>query len=90
MEVNATGNQQSRMGEKMYELSFKSKMLAKEPESRSLRSLYEEIKAIVPLHDILTWLIGHCIDDQDMIELMDKLQVCFLRFNDSIFSGINL
>eukprot|EP00094_Tigriopus_californicus_P002158 TCALIF_02081-PA protein Name:"Protein of unknown function" AED:0.07 eAED:0.07 QI:86/0.5/0.33/0.66/0/0.33/3/1839/136 len=41
---------------------------------RSLRSLYEEIKAIVPLHDILTWLIGHCIDDQDMIDLMDKLQ----------------
>ncbi|TRY63189.1 hypothetical protein TCAL_02081 [Tigriopus californicus] len=74
IEINSTTNGASGIGEKIEDISLHLKMSRQDFVGRSLRSLYEEIKAIVPLHDILTWLIGHCIDDQDMIDLMDKLQ----------------
>eukprot|EP00095_Tigriopus_kingsejongensis_P002037 snap_masked-scaffold556_size137522-processed-gene-0.6 protein:Tk02037 transcript:snap_masked-scaffold556_size137522-processed-gene-0.6-mRNA-1 annotation:"PREDICTED: uncharacterized protein LOC100869547" len=43
-------------------------------QARSLRSLYDEVKNIIPLHNILTWMIEHCTYDQNMIGFMQKLQ----------------
>ena len=42
---------------------------------RTLNSLFEEIVEIVPLYDVISWLVNHCTDDDNMIGLMDKLQV---------------